>query len=314
MSVAGLSSQGILAAHVLFMVAIGSQLALGKVCQEPAVFGEGTISTGEFESHPAFTPDGKTMYFVRSTPQFTDWTIYESQKTEDGWSEPKIASFSGEHRDADPFITTDGKQLYFISDRPTDDSPKGDMDIWVMDRSDKGSWGEPKNLGAPINTSASEWFPTIAANGTLYFGSSRDGGHGNTDLYRARMRDGAYDPPENLGKNINGPADEFEGCIAPDESLIVFMAAGRSDSLGHGDLYISFFRDGDWTPAKNLGPVINGKGLEISPYLTLDGQHFLFSSARGGERIAPRERPKRAQNGLGDIYQMSVESLLKLAH
>jgi Tol biopolymer transport system component len=45
------------------------------------LFAEGVVSTGEFESHPAFTPDGRTLYFVRSNPQFTDWKIYVTQNT-----------------------------------------------------------------------------------------------------------------------------------------------------------------------------------------------------------------------------------------
>src|ERR1043166_8132319 len=101
---------------------------------EATLFGEGVVSTGEYESHPAFTPDGRTLYFVRSNPEFTDWTIYVTEYADGRWSAPKVAPFSGKHRDADPFITADGKQLYFISDRPLDDKPKKDMDIWVMDR------------------------------------------------------------------------------------------------------------------------------------------------------------------------------------
>src|SRR5262245_2840025 len=85
---------------------------------EPALFGEGVVSTGEYESHPAFTPDGRTLYFVRSTPQFTGWTIHVTHHADGRWSTPKVAPFSGKHRDADPFSSADGKQLYFISDRP----------------------------------------------------------------------------------------------------------------------------------------------------------------------------------------------------
>ena len=84
---------------------------------EPALFGEGVVSTGEYESHPAFTPDGRTLYFVRSTPEFTDWTIFVTDFAVGRWAPPKVAPFSGKHRDADPFIPADGKQLYFISDR-----------------------------------------------------------------------------------------------------------------------------------------------------------------------------------------------------
>jgi Tol biopolymer transport system component len=279
---------------------------------EPRLFAEGVVSTEEYESHPAFTPDGGTLYFVRSTPEFTDWSIYVTQYVGGEWSTPVVAPFSGKHRDADPFITSDGQQLYFISDRPVDGAPKEDMDIWVLDRTGDGEWGAPRNLGEPVNTTASEWFPTVATSGALYFGSSRPGGHGNTDLYRAQWRGDAFEAPTNLGAELNSAAEEFEPCVAPDESFLVFMSLGRPDSRGGGDLYLSRRTDGRWAPAQHLGPTINGPGLEISPYLSPDGHYFFFSSARGAGRPTNSERPRQPRNGLGDIYQMDLPALQTL--
>ena len=279
----------------------------------PELFAEGVVSTGAFETHPALTPDGRTLYFVRSTPQFTDWKIYVAQQEDGRWGTPKMAPFSGKHRDADPFVTSDGKALYFISDRSPDGKPKEDMDIWVMEKAADGGWGEPRNLGAPVNSPGNEWLPRPAANGTLYFGSDRPGGLGLTDLYRARFVDGTYADPENLGKAVNSAAEEYEPAIAPDESFLVFMAAGRPDDRGGGDLYISYRKEGAWTPAKNLGPTINGPGLEIAPYFSPDGKSFYFSSARRAADIPRGQRPDRARNGLGDIYRMDLSALHALA-
>jgi Tol biopolymer transport system component len=285
---------------------------VAKHFPQPELFGDGVVSTGDYESHPAFTPDGQTLYFVKSSPSFDHWNIYVTHLVDGHWTPPELAPFSGRHRDADPFITSDGRQLYFISDRPVDGMPKNDMDIYVMDRSANGEWGEPRNLGAPINTDASEWFPVIVASGTLYFGSGRQGGHGNTDLYRARPNGETFGQPENLGPEINSSAEEYEGWMAADERLLVFMAAGRPDGLGAGDLYISRFKDGAWSTAKNLGRDINGPGLEISPGASPDGRYFMFSSARSVGPIPAGKRPDRPRNGLGDIYRIEMEALNEL--
>ena len=67
----------------------------GKALSEPSVFAEGLISTGDFESHPAFTPDGRTLYFLRSTPNFSLWTILVSRFEKGKWTTPEMAPFSG---------------------------------------------------------------------------------------------------------------------------------------------------------------------------------------------------------------------------
>lgn len=101
---------------------------------DPTVFGDGIISTGDFDSHAAFTPDGKTVYFVRSTPTFSLWTILTSRFENGRWNTPEVAPFSGQYSDADPFIAPDDSRLYFISNRPVAGKSKPDLDIWVMER------------------------------------------------------------------------------------------------------------------------------------------------------------------------------------
>ncbi len=303
-------------------IKVQSPFASEKPILKPTVFVPGTISTGDYECVPEFSPDGRTLYFVKSTPDMSFWTIVVSRFEKGKWSAPTVAPFSGQYSDADEFIAADGSRMFFISRRPVSPSVSpnapGRLDIWTMDKTAAGEWGEPKNLGTPVNSEDSEYFPTITRNGTLYFGSRRKGGIGGVDLYRSRFLNDKYAEPENLGDAINTTFDEFEPYIAPDESFLIFMAAGRPDGLGGYDLYISYNRNGQWTKAQNLGAPINSAADELSPKITPDGKYFFWASSRSAI-----DKPKtRAwttqelsssyhgpQNGLGDIYYIDVTAL-----
>lgn len=293
--------------------------ASDKPLNEPALFGEGVISTGDYDSHPAFTPDGRTLYFLKSTPDFSFWTIVVSRFGAGRWAAPEVAPFSGLYSDADPFITADGSRLYFISNRPVPGKTKPDMDIWVVERTAAG-WGEPKNLGAPVNSEGNEWYPTLTRDGTIYFGSDRAGGRGRTDLYRSRLVGGKYAEPENLGENINTQFNEFEPFISPDERFLIFMGGGRPEGLGGFDLYLSYRREGAWTKPVNLGDKVNSSGNELSPLVAPGGKYLFWTSTRAagvveGRREKPlayRELERRLRgpgNGLGDIYQIALSAL-----
>jgi len=261
------AQRGALAAH---------PYASAKPLGEPKIFAEGVLSTGDFESHPAFTPDGRTLYFLKNAPDFSFWTIVVSNFRNGRWQAPEVAPFSGRYSDADPFITPDGSRLYFISTRPLDAKAGGgpkDLDIWMVERAASG-WGEPKNLGVPVNSPGAEWFPTVASDGTIYFGSDREGGKGRTDIYRARLVGGKYERAENLGEEINTQFNEFEPLIAPDQSFLIFMCGGRQDARGGFDLYLSYNREGRWTKPVNLGDKINSPGNEYSPAISPDGKYF----------------------------------------
>jgi Tol biopolymer transport system component len=296
--------------------------ASAKPVTEPTVFAPGIISTGDYEGAEEFSPDGRTLYFLKLTPDFNFWTMVFSRFEEGHWTPPQVAPFSGRYCDGDPFISADGKRMFFISYRPVDakisPNASGKSDIYVMEKLASGEWSEPRNVGKPVNSEGSEFFPTLTANGTLYFGSARKGGFGGVDLYRSRFANGSFQEPENLGEAINTKFNEYEPFIAPDESYLIFMADARPDGLGGYDLFISYNENGKWTKTRNLGVPINTAANELSAKVTRDGKYFFWTSSRSAID-QPKQKPwtideltkavRSPQNGLGDIYFIGADRL-----
>ncbi len=285
---------------------------------DPRIFADGVISTGDYDSHPAFSPDSNTLFFVKMGPDLSKWTIFVSNYQNGKWSNPEIAPFSGHYWDADPQFSRDGNTLYFISSRPLKEGdPPKDFDIWKITKVNN-EWSKPARLPAPINSEASEYYPTLTDDGTMYFGSRRKGGKGASDIYRSRLENGEYRTAENLGDSINTSGNEFEPFISSDEKFVIFMAT-PSESLDQADFFISYNENGNWSKALKLPEPYNSPVTEFSPKLTHDGKYFFFSSNRNihadiNKTETTAEMMKRirsAGNGLCDIYQVDFSALQK---
>jgi Tol biopolymer transport system component len=279
----------------------------------PIIFSEGVISTGLDEKSIAFAPDGKSLYLTKGVKYSTISVILVSRSKNGSWVTPQVAEFSGRYRDKDPCFSPDGKKLYFSSDRPVSGrQPKG-FDIWMVQKTGQ-RWSQPKNLGPPVNTGADEESPSVTSDGTLYFTSDREGGRGDLDIYRARPSPNGFLPPENLAEAINSALGETEVCVDPQERFLLFSS--QRPGFGNSDLFISYLENGQWSPARNLGPWINTAAEEHSPSLSPDGRSFFFSSSRGmGQRGSQEQRLnykeligklRSAGNDSLDIYQVSI--------
>jgi hypothetical protein len=315
----------LLVSFILHSIAIGQKAgkppyASDKPMPQPVMFGEGIVSTAEDDLNAAFSPGGKTVYFTRNFPRSTIGVILFSDFKNGKWSQPQIASFSGLATDYDPFFSTDGTKIFYCSNRSTDGKTKSDFDIWYVEKTAAG-WSEPKPVGAPVNTVSNEFYPSLATDGTLYFSSNRQGGKGQFDVYRSRWENGKFSEPENLGDAINTNFGELDNYISPDQKFIVFAAYNRKDDLGggNGDLYISFNKNGTWTPARNLGAPINSPQREYCPIGSPDGKYFFFTSFRGNFE-KPLEKPVKdyrelmslfnnPMNGRGNIFQIDISAL-----
>jgi hypothetical protein len=188
--------------------------------------------------------------------------------------------FNGAALDGCPFVSRDGKTFYMASNRP---GGLGGIDIWVSRRASVDDpWGPPANVGAPVNSEANDFCPTISRDGHLfYFVSSRAGGCGGDDIYSTRLRPGGWDPVENLGCEVNSPANEASPFPLPERAAgpVLYFSSTRS---GGGDLFRSVSHGGVFGPAVALAGVNSPTANDGQPNLRRDGLELFFFSTRPG--------------------------------
>ena len=146
------------------------------------------VNSYDWDSQPSFSSDGKTLYFIRgkqSARGIQKQDIYFSELREDGsWTKP--APIPGKvntpFEEESVMIHPDCKTLYFSSNGHPG---MGGLDIYFSKKQDDGTWGEPVNLGYPINTGGNENSLLVSPDGEIaYFASDRIGGFGGLDLYQ----------------------------------------------------------------------------------------------------------------------------------
>ncbi len=260
----------------------------------PEIFAPGLISTGKAEQNGIFDPSGREFFFtIVSNRQYVSFRMI---RTENNWTEPDTAFFYKDLNGGEPFISPDGKNLFFVDFKIVDGKP--DRDIFVCTRTGD-TWGKPTGLDPPVNSGSVEGYPTVSENGDLFFYSNRDGTLGGFDIFVSKHENGNYTEPENAGPGINSEAHEFNPCISPDGTFVIFNSPNHPDGLGGQDLYISFRDDmGDWSEAVNMGNTFNSAASEYSAHITSNGKYILFSSTR---KVS---EPIDGQwgNGMPDIY------------
>jgi hypothetical protein len=148
------------------------------------------------------------------------------------------------------------------------------------------TFGEPTNLGPTVNSSYSEWPPSISADGlSLYFCSDRPGGYGGRDLWVTTRptKDDEWDAPLNLGPTVNSSAKEALPSISAD-GLSLFFESTRTGGYGGHDLWVTIraTKDDDWGTPVNLGPMVNSLSNDATPGISTDGLSLFFESDRSG--------------------------------
>jgi len=251
---------------------------------EPTLFSPGMIeAAAPTDVAPAFSPDGKTVFFGRRQAGGTV-SLFMARRSGQGWSTPDTASFSGSYNDLEPAFDPHGRYLVFASSRPIvaggealvgrwskSDHPHGGGNLWRIDPRRRDAI--PTRLPEQINANSSTFSPAVAGDGSLWFMRADDGDRFH--IFRSALRSGQYQPPQ-PAPFTDPRYGDYDPAVAPDESFIIFSSSSkRSGTPGDPvtDLYVSFRTRQGWTAPLDLrtaiSPLVHGVEARLSPDLRM---------------------------------------------
>lgn len=202
--------------------------------------------------------------------------VYMARKQGSTWGQAERLPFSTDTITfAYPTLSADMKILYFASNMK---GGYGKMDIWSCTFDSKtNAWGQPKNLGASINTEGNEVYPAISDDGKrMYFSSDYHPGLGGLDMFSAEAgADGRFTKPvENLKYPLNSSYDDF-GIVFEGKKNRGYFTSNREGGRGDDDIWsfslpmLAFsakgnvFSEGDPFTAKGKGETVEGVKVKV---------------------------------------------------
>ena len=137
-----------------------------------------------WESQPTISSDGNTLLFTSVRPGGKGGAdIYSVSRTKNGsWGDLQSLSINTQADEKSPFLHPDNQTLYFSSNGH---KGLGGLDIFYVKKDTAGNWGEPQNIGYPINSDADDLGLFVSTDGkTAYFASNKLEGKGGWDVYQ----------------------------------------------------------------------------------------------------------------------------------
>ncbi len=167
----------------------------GSAWQRRRLIEEG-VNTSHMEISCSQSADGETLIFSSNRPGGKGgYDIYMTRKLPNGeWGNTQnVESLNTAGNEEYPSLAPDGKTLYFSSNGHYG---MGGMDLYkVIWNPEDNTWGDPENLGYPLNTPDDEntiCFPADYKH--AYVSACREGGFGDLDIYRITFNDVLLNP------------------------------------------------------------------------------------------------------------------------
>lgn len=182
-----------------------------------------------------------------------------------------------------PVINRDETVMIFTSRRQEENTTANvDKDNFYFEdvfisRKSGDKWGPAENIGPPINTEYHDSNIALSADGKrLYLYKDEQMG----DIYYSDYENGQWTEPKFLTDKINSSIYSENAVSETSSPDVILYTSNRPGGEGGIDIYYCTKDEkGNWYKSKSLGPVINTKYDDDSPFLAHDGKTLYFSSS-----------------------------------
>ena len=177
-----------------------------------------------------------------------------------------------------------------------------------------------------INTIYNEGSAQLSRDGKTLFFSRCDSpdSYGDCDIFMAEMQeDSTWGNVHNLGVNVNSLGWDSHPSLSHTEDTLYF-ASDRIGGFGLSDIYFTYKkRDGSWVEAQNIGPVINTRHNEVSPFyhpefdmiyfssngqLYVFGEYDIYKTYKFGNTWTEPKNIGPLVNGIGSEFYFTIDS------
>lgn len=185
-----------------------------------------------------------------------------------------ITELNTDAEEISPVISADGQTLYFATKKDLPATRGEDIYASQFDF-DNGKWGKP-SLVESLSGEGDEGPLSITSDGRILL-LFRDG-----KLFTSTIGEKGWAEPKILPEDINSFPWVGRAVFSPKGDVLIFEAARQLPEEFHeADIDLFFSRknaSGRWSKPASLGPDINTRGRERSPFLHADGKTLYFSS------------------------------------
>ena len=204
-----------------------------------------------------------------------------------------------------------------------------------------GFWDEAQPFAKVINSHCNEGSACLSRDGkTMYFARCKVQDYqydcmdclGSCDIYVTHLQnDSTWSHPQNLGPHVNSTAWDSQPTLSHSEDTL-FFASDRIGGFGLSDIYYCVKQGKTWSSPKNMGPIINTRGNEVSPFYhpvynvlyfsstgqlmnfgdidTLDYTYKTFDIYKSLNFLGKWQEPRNIGplvNGKGDEYYFTID-------